>query len=128
MGNVTGSSDHQHGLGMPYVDDLIVRSRSHVDALEHYRRVFERATQVGMHFKPSKCTFFSTPLEVLSHFVTLNGRISDPKKIHAITNFNDLIAVLTGPDVLLHYPDWSKPFHVHRCEQTRRRRCPHTGR
>lgn len=26
--------------------------------------------------------------------------------------FNDLIAVLTGPDVLLHYPDWSKPFHV----------------
>ena len=27
--------------------------------------------------------------------------------------FNDLIAVLTGPDVLLHYPDWSKPFHVH---------------
>ena len=159
MGNMTGSSDHQHGFYMP-VDDLIVRSMSHVDALEHYRRIFERATQVGMHFKSSKCTFFSTHLEVLGHVVTLNGRIPDPKKIHAVTNFpmvncqsscfaevpwngrllqashptlwqllqknkkfqlttqveaefNDLTAVITGPDVLLHYPDWSKPFHVH---------------
>ena len=159
MGNVTGSSYHQHGFCMPYVDDLIVRSMSHVDAFEHYRCIFKRATQVGMQFKPLMCTFFSTDLEVLVHVVTLNGRIPDPKKIHTITNFpmvnsqsavqkflgmvgfyrhhiprfaqwtyhlqkfqlttqveaefNDLIAVLTGPDVLLHYPDWSKPFHVH---------------
>ncbi|KAL9984580.1 hypothetical protein ACROYT_G006890 [Oculina patagonica] len=166
MGNVTGSSDKQHGFCMPYVDDLIVRSMSHVDALEHYRRIFERATKVGMQFKPSKCTFFSTHLEVLGHVVTLDGRIPDPKKIQAITNFpmvnsqsavqkflgmvgfyrhhiprfaqrtyhlrqllqknkkfhltaqveaefKDLIAAITGPDVLLHYPDWSKPFHVH---------------
>ena len=151
---------------MPYVDDLIVRSMSHVDALEHYRRIFQRATQVDVQFKPSKCTFLSTHLEVLGHVVTLNGRIPDPKKIHAITNFpmvnsqsavqkflamvgfyrhhisrfaqqtyhlrqllqknkkfllttqveaefNDLIAVLTCPDVLLHYPDWSKPCYVH---------------
>ena len=87
MENVTGSSDHQHGFCMAYVHDLIVRSTSHVDALEHYRRIFERATQVGMQFKPSKCTFFSTYLEVRGHVVTLNGRIPDPKKIHAITNF-----------------------------------------
>ena len=58
MGNVTGSSDHQHGFCMPYVDALIARSTSHVDALEHYRRIFQRATQVGMQFKPSKCAFF----------------------------------------------------------------------
>ena len=117
--------------------------------------------------KPSKCTFFSTHLEVLSHVVTLNGPIPDPRKStrslislwsiprllcrssiewsaftgitsHSLLNglticgnflkkktkkfqlntkveaeFNDLIAVLTGPDVLLHYPYWSKPFHVH---------------
>ena len=131
MGNVTGSSDHQHKLSMPYVDDLIVRSMSHDDAFAHYRRIFERVTQVGMQFKPSKCTFFSTHLEVLGHVVTLNGRIPDPKKIHrhhiprfaqrtyhlrqllkknkefqlttqVEAEFNDLIAVLTGPDVLLH--------------------------
>jgi len=119
-----------------------------------------------MQFKPSKCTFFSTLLEVLGHVVTLNGRIPDPKKIHAITRFpmvnsqsavqkffgmvgfyrydiprfaqrtyhlrqllqknkkfqlstqveaefNDHFAVITSPDVLLYYPDWSKPFHVH---------------
>ena len=27
--------------------------------------------------------------------------------------FNDLIAALTGSDVLLRYPDWSLPFHVY---------------
>ena len=27
--------------------------------------------------------------------------------------FHDLITVLTGPDVMLQYPNWSKPFHVH---------------
>ena len=107
-----------------------------------------------MQFKPSKRTFFSTHLEVLGHVVTPNGRISDPKKVQAISDFpmvnsqtdvqkflgmvgfyrhhipssaqrtchlrelsqkdikfqltaqveaefNDLIAALTGPDVLL---------------------------
>ena len=109
--------------------------------------------------------FFSTHLEVLGHIVTRNGRIPDPNKVQAISDFpmvnsqtavqkllgmvgfyrhhipsfaqrtshlrellqkdrkfqltaqveaefNDLIAALTGPDVLLRYPDWSKPFHV----------------
>ena len=88
MENVTGSSDHQHGFCIPHVDDLIVRSMSHVNALEHYRHIFERATQVGMQFKPSKGTFFSTHLEVLGHVVRLNGRTPDPQKIHAITNFS----------------------------------------
>ena len=143
---------------MPYVDDRIVQSMSHVDALEHYRRIFKRATHVGMQFKPSKFTFFSTHLEVLGHVVTLNGRIPDPKKIQANTKFpmvslqsamqkflgmvgfyrhhipsfvqrtyhlrqllqknqtfqlaahvedgySDLIAAITGLDVLLHYSD-----------------------
>ena len=165
MGNVTGSSDNQTGFCMPYVDDLIVRSMSDYGALEHYEQIFKRAAQVGMQFKPSKCTFFSTHLEVLGHIVTPNGRIPDPKKVQAISDFpmvnsqtavqkflgmvgfyrhhipsfaqrtyhlrellqkdrkfqltaqveaefNDLIAALTGPDVLLRYPDWSKPFHV----------------
>ena len=87
MGNVTGSSDNQTGFCMPYVDDLIVRSMSDYGALEHYEQIFKRAAQVGMQFKPSKCTFFSTHLEVLGHIVTPNGRIPDPKKVQAISDF-----------------------------------------
>ena len=166
MGNVTGSSDNQTGFCMPYVDDLILRSMSDYGALEHYEQIFKCAAQVGMQFKPSKCTFFSTHLEVIGHIVTPNGRIPDPKKVQAISDFpmvnfqtavqkflrmvgfyghhipsfaqrtyhlrellqkdrkfqltaqveaefNDLIAALTGPDVFLRYPDWSKPFQVH---------------
>lgn len=87
MGNVTGSSDSQDGFCMPYVDDLCVRSLSDDSALEHYRKIFERAAKVGMQFKPLKCSFFSTSLEVLGHVISPHGRIADPKKVQAITNF-----------------------------------------
>ena len=84
--HVTGSSDNQTGFCMPYVD-LIVRSMSNYGPLEHYEQIFKRAAQVGMQFKPSKCTYFSTHLQVLGHIVTPNGRISDPKKVQAISYF-----------------------------------------
>ena len=87
MGNVTSSSDNQTGFCMPYVNDLIVHSRSDYGALEHYEQIFKGAAQVGMQFKPSKCTFFSTHLEVLGHIVTPNGRIPDPKKVQALSDF-----------------------------------------
>ena len=72
---------------MPYVDDLIVRSMTDVEALEHYEQIFSRATQVGIQFKLSKCTFFSRNLEVLGHVVTPQGRIPNPAKVKAITTF-----------------------------------------
>ena len=122
-----------------------------------------RTLQVGMEFKPSKCTLFSRNLEVLDQVVSSHGRIPDPTKVKVFTmatsqsavqtflgmigfyrhnipsfaqriyhlrhllqkgkefhltiqveaEFNDLIAALTGSDVLLQFPDWSKPFHVH---------------
>ena len=72
---------------MPYVDDLIVRSMFDYGALEHYEQIFKRAAQVGKQLKPSKCTFFSTHHEVLGHIVTPNGRIPDPKKVQAISDF-----------------------------------------
>ena len=84
MGNVTGSSDNQTVFCRPYVDDLILRSMSDSDALDQYAQIFERASQVGKQFKPSKCTFFSTHLKVLGHIITPNGRIPDPKKVQAI--------------------------------------------
>ena len=87
MGNATSSSDNQTGFCMPYVNDLIVHSRSDYGALEHYEQIFKGAAQVEMQFKPSKCTFFSTHLEVLGHIVTPNGRIPDPKKVQALSDF-----------------------------------------
>ena len=86
IGNVTGSSDNQTGFCMSYIDDLILRSMSDSDALDQYAQIFERATQVGIPFKPSKCTFFLTHLEVLGHIITPNGRIPDPKKVQAIAD------------------------------------------
>ena len=47
----------------------------------------------------------------------LRQLLQKDKKFHLTAQveaeFNDLIAAFTGSDVLLQYPDWSKPFHVH---------------
>ena len=149
MGNVTGSSDHQHGFCMPYVDDLIVRSISHVDLLEDYRRIFVPSSQLTLMYlvmsllmvvfqTPRKSTrslfslwsipsllcrsslewsaFTGLTSHALLNGLTICGNFF--KRTRTFTTqveaeFNDLIAVLTGPDVLLHYPHWFKPFHVH---------------
>ena len=87
MGNVTGSSDNQTGFCMPYVDDLIVCRMSDHGTLEHYEQIFKGAAQVGMQFRPWKCAFFSTHLEVAGHIVTPNGRVPDPKNVQAIIDF-----------------------------------------
>ena len=87
MGNVIGSSDNQTDFCVLYIEDLIIRSMSDYGALEHYEQIFQRASQVGMQFKPSKCTFFSTHHEVLGHIFTPNGSIPDSKKVQAISDF-----------------------------------------
>lgn len=87
MGNVTGCSDSQKGFCMPYVDDLCTRSATFVEALDHYEKILARAVEVGIQFKPSKCTFFAQSLEVLGHIITTNGRLPDPKKTEAIQLF-----------------------------------------
>ena len=45
-----------------------------------------------MQFKPCKCTFFSTHLEVAGHIVTPNGRVLDPKNFQAIIDFPMVIS------------------------------------
>ena len=51
-------SDMLHNWLIIYIDDLIVWSDNETKALQHYDRVFQRAIDFGIQFKPTKCAFF----------------------------------------------------------------------
>ena len=51
-------SDMLYNWLIIYIDDLIVWSDNETEALQHYHRVFQRAIDFGIQFKPTKCAFF----------------------------------------------------------------------
>ena len=38
-----------------YVDDILVASHTFVEHLQHFREVFTRIRDAGLHLKPRKC-------------------------------------------------------------------------
>ena len=54
------------------------------EALEHYSLLLQRLVKVGMHPKPSKCTFFARKIEILGLRINLEGRTPISKGLEAI--------------------------------------------
>ena len=71
-----------------YVDDLITWAQTQREALHQYSLLLERAVQVNIQFKPSKCVFFATEIELLGHYVNQAGRKPNSRGIEAITAMN----------------------------------------
>ena len=71
-----------------YIDDLIIYSNSTEDALNHYELVLKRASEHGIHLKPSKCLFFSKSLDILGHQITPEGRCPSQKGTEAISKLS----------------------------------------
>ena len=70
-----------------YIDDCVTWSNSFEEALDHYQKIFERASKFGVQFKPSKCSFFSTNLQILGHRITPEGRFPTEKGTESISSY-----------------------------------------
>ena len=70
-----------------YIDDCLIWSNSFSEALDHYEHILQRAVKYGVHFKPTKCIFFSKNCDILGHRVTPEGRFPTEKGTEAILNF-----------------------------------------
>jgi len=57
-----------------YINDCVTWSTSYKEALGHYKQILEHASKFGVQFKPSKCSFFSTNLNMLGHQITPDCR------------------------------------------------------
>ena len=70
-----------------YIDDCLIWVDTQQEALHHYELILKRAVEFGIQFKPTKCCFFATELDVLGHRVTQEGHFPTEKGVEAIRNF-----------------------------------------
>lgn len=67
-----------------FFDDIPICSKSMAEHYLHLRAVFTLLRQNQMFAKASKCTFASSKVEYLGHFISENGVEIDPKKVEAL--------------------------------------------
>ena len=68
----------------PYLDDILVYSKSVEQHIVHLRDVFSRLRAAGLNIKKSKCFFFMSKLKYLGHVVSADGIRPDPTYVKAI--------------------------------------------
>ena len=84
-------SDLRDRTCLPYLDDIIVYSKTFEEHVEHVRQVLQRLHQHGIKLKPSKCSFFKEQVKFLGRIVSDKGYIMDPDNIKAVTSLQDRI-------------------------------------
>lgn len=90
----------ENNYSTPYLDDIIVFSKTEKDHLEHLRQVMTRMDKHNLHCKMSKCEFFKTSVKFLGHIVSQEGVQVDPDKVSVImflpapTNLTELRSFL----------------------------------
>jgi hypothetical protein len=71
---------------IPYLDDIIIYSKSMEEHKKHVEIVMKKITDAGLILNKSKCQFFKTEIEILGH-VMGNNKIKPCKlKTEAINN------------------------------------------
>jgi hypothetical protein len=68
----------------PYIDDLIIFSKTFKEHMEHISKVLNRLREKGLMVKLPKCEFCVEKLEFLGHVVSAEGISMQKRKINAI--------------------------------------------
>ena len=67
-----------------YVDDIIARSQTEEENLDHLHKLFERMKKYKLRLNPNKCTFRVRSGKLLGFVVSGKGIKVDPAKVKAI--------------------------------------------
>ena len=71
-------SDLRDNICIPYLDDVIVFSKTFSDHLQHLRTVLRRLKEQGVKLKLKKCSFFKRQVTFLWRIISEQGYTIDP--------------------------------------------------
>ena len=89
-------SDLRDKICIPYLDDVIVFSKSFSQHLENVRTVLQRLRGSGVKLKSSKCNFFRPQCRYLGHLVSKEGYSMDSSDKEAVLALKDKIPTNIG--------------------------------
>ena len=76
---------------IPYLDDVIVFSKTFEEHVGHVRQVLQRLQSHGVKLKPGKCKLFHREVSFLGRVISKSGYYIDPKATEAMTKLKDSI-------------------------------------
>lgn len=89
-------SDLRDEICIPYLDDVIVFSKSFSQHLQNVRTVLQRLRGSGVKLKSSKCNFFRPQCRYLGHLVSKDGYSMDSADKEAVLALKDKIPTNIG--------------------------------
>ena len=102
-------------VAIPYLDDIIVFSRTFEEHVEHLRTVLRKLREHGVKLKPRKCSLFKRRVKFLGRIVSGDGYQMDPGCVQAIRKLREVIPKTVGEvrqlaDILSYYRRYIKNF------------------
>ena len=101
---------------IPYLDDVIIFSKTFDEHVEHVRQVLRRLRTNGIKLKPDKYNFFRKEVHYLGQIVSAEGYRLDRNKIEAVSTLKNSIPRTIGDvrkllGLLGYYRRYIENFH-----------------
>ena len=81
---------------IPYLDDVIVFSKTFTEHLQHMRQVLQRLKSYGVKLKAKKCNLFKNEVSFLGRIISANGYQMDPKATEAVQKLKGVTPKTVG--------------------------------
>ena len=88
--------DLRDKICIPYLDDVIVFSKTFKEHVQHLPEVLQRLKSHGVKLKPKKCNLFKNEVSFLGRIVSANGYQMDSKATAAVEKLKGVIPKTVG--------------------------------
>ena len=87
MSMVIGTDPMLQRNCIPYLDDILLFTRTLADHTEVLRRLCKALREAGLKIHPGKCEFLQKSVKYVGHIFSAEGIAPDPKKLDAMMEF-----------------------------------------